>query len=104
MRQGVILKRKRTPMALPPALANAQLPAAPLAVVERLSERGFAAYLVGGCVRDLLRGSPAKDFDVATSARPEEVQRAFPKVIPTGIQHGTVTVLWKGAHVEVTTF
>ncbi len=88
----------------PPPLAQAQLPAPVLQVLTRLSERGFKAYLVGGCVRDLLLGKPAKDFDVATSARPEEVQGAFPKVIPTGIQHGTVTVLVKGVGVEVTTF
>ncbi len=73
-------------------------------VVERLRERGFKAFLVGGCVRDVLRGAHPKDFDVATSARPEQVQRAFSKVIPTGIEHGTVTVLKGTRHIEVTTF
>ncbi len=90
--------------ALPPLLAGASVPPPVLDVLARLTERGYAAYLVGGCVRDLLLGKPAKDFDVATSARPEEVQRCFSKVIPTGIQHGTVTVLSKGVGVEVTTF
>lgn len=73
-------------------------------MLARLKERGFEAYLVGGCVRDMVRGATPKDFDVATSARPEEVQRSFPKTIPTGIEHGTVTVLSQGLPVEVTTF
>jgi len=54
-------------------------------------------------VRDLLRGEPAKDWDVATDARPEEVMRFFKKVVPTGLQHGTVTVIQRGEHYEVTT-
>ncbi len=73
-------------------------------VLTRLKERGFEAYLVGGCVRDMVRGKPPKDFDLATSARPEEVQASFRKTIPTGIEHGTVTVLQRGTPVEVTTF
>ena len=75
-----------------------------MAVLARLKERGFEAYLVGGCVRDMVRRATPKDYDVATSALPQEVQRSFSKTIPTGIEHGTVTVLWKGTHVEVTTF
>lgn len=81
-----------------------QVPGAVLEVVQGLQQGGFRAFLVGGCVRDLLRGSKPKDFDVASSARPEEVQKLFKKVIPTGIEHGTVTVLAQGNHVEVTTF
>jgi tRNA nucleotidyltransferase (CCA-adding enzyme) len=73
-------------------------------VLEGLHAAGFRAFLVGGCVRDLLRGTSPKDFDLATSARPEQVQATFKKVIPTGIEHGTVTVVQKGTHVEVTTF
>ncbi len=73
-------------------------------VVERLQREGHHAYLVGGGVRDLLRGLEPKDYDVATSARPEQVQALFRRVIPTGIQHGTVTVLSGKWHVEVTTF
>lgn len=75
-----------------------------------LRDRGHRAWVVGGSVRDLLRaalaGVPAElqtDWDVATSARPEEVQQAFPRVIPTGIQHGTVTVLMGKHGYEVTT-
>ncbi|HEY8211332.1 MAG TPA: [cytidine(C)-cytidine(C)-adenosine (A)]-adding enzyme, partial [Myxococcaceae bacterium] len=62
------------------------------------------AFLVGGCVRDLVRERAPKDYDVATSALPAQVQALFKKVIPTGIQHGTVTVISRGMHVEVTTF
>jgi len=75
-----------------------------LRVVSRLRERGHQAYLVGGCVRDLLLDRIPKDFDVATSAVPDQVVDSFRKVIPTGIQHGTVTVLAEGTPVEVTTF
>src|SRR3954468_22663653 len=89
---------------LPAALANFEPPAAIREVLETLRRTGHHAYLVGGCVRDLLRGQPPKDYDIATGARPEEVQRAFKKVIPTGIEHGTVTVLSRGMQVEVTTF
>jgi tRNA nucleotidyltransferase (CCA-adding enzyme) len=74
-----------------------------LGICRRLAERGKRGWVVGGCVRDLLRGKPAKDWDIATDARPEEVTRAFSKVIPTGIQHGTVSVLVRGVPYEVTT-
>lgn len=91
-------------MQIPEPLRLAQVPPPVLEVLQGLQAAGFQAFLVGGCVRDLLRGATPKDFDLATSARPEEVQRTFKKVIPTGIQHGTVTVVSKGHHVEVTTF
>jgi len=80
-----------------------RIPEDVLAICRRLAERGKRGWVVGGCVRDLLRGKPAKDWDIATSARPEEVTRAFAKVIPTGIQHGTVSVLVRGVPYEVTT-
>lgn len=85
-------------------LERAAVPPAVLEVVQGLVAAGHEAFLVGGCVRDILREQPPKDFDIATSARPEEVQRAFRRVIPTGIEHGTVTVVVRGIHVEVTTF
>ena len=69
------------------------VPAAVMEVVRGLRGGGYAAFLVGGCVRDMLRGATPKDFDLATSARPEQVQRLFKRVIPTGIEHGTVTVV-----------
>ncbi|MCA9584393.1 MAG: HD domain-containing protein [Myxococcales bacterium] len=71
-------------------------------ICERLRERGKRAWIVGGCVRDALLGKGAADWDVATDARPEELMRSFPKAIPTGLQHGTVTIVSKGHHYEVT--
>lgn len=68
------------------------------------SENGFQCFLVGGAVRNLVSGSEPKDFDFATDALPEQVVRLFRKVIPTGIKHGTVTVLYKNYKFEVTTF
>ena len=88
----------------------AKLPDDVLAVCRRLREAGHAAYLVGGSIRDLLLGRAPGDFDIATSAHPEETLRVFGSryAIPTGLQHGTVTVLAGAAsaprHVEVTTF
>ncbi|HEY1908838.1 MAG TPA: [cytidine(C)-cytidine(C)-adenosine (A)]-adding enzyme [Myxococcaceae bacterium] len=73
-------------------------------VLERLLASGHEAWLVGGGVRDLLLGQAPKDWDVATDAVPEEVVKLFRRVIPTGIAHGTVTVLVPGGQVEVTTF
>mgnify|MGYP006266273531 CR=1 FL=1 len=70
----------------------------------RFDAAGFRCYLVGGALRNLALGHPPTDFDIATDARPETVQALFRKVIPTGIQHGTVTVLYRGGHFEVTTF
>lgn len=72
-------------------------------VLRRLREHGHRGWIVGGCVRDLVRGVPPKDWDVATDARPEVVQGLFPKVIATGLQHGTVTVLVEDRPYEVTT-
>ena len=69
-----------------------------------LSANGFEAHLVGGCVRDLVDGRVPKDFDVATSARTEEVASLFLRTVPTGLKHGTVTVLMGTHAVEVTTF
>lgn len=75
------------------------------AVLQRLEAAGHSAYLVGGCVRDLLLGKQPDDYDMTTSARPEEVLSLFaPHAIPTGLQHGTVTVRWEGQSFEITTF
>jgi tRNA nucleotidyltransferase (CCA-adding enzyme) len=80
-----------------------QIPDDVLEICRRLGERGKRAWIVGGCVRDLLRGGRAKDWDIATDARPEEVVASFRKVIPTGLEHGTVSVLIRGVPYEVTT-
>jgi len=68
------------------------------------ADAGRQCYIVGGAVRDRLIGRPNSDYDAATDARPEEVQKLFRRVVPTGIKHGTVTVLWKGKPIETTTF
>jgi tRNA nucleotidyltransferase (CCA-adding enzyme) len=80
-----------------------QVPPGPLSICKRLGEAGHQAVVVGGCVRDTLAQRRAKDWDVATSAHPDEVMALFRKTIPTGIQHGTITVL-APEPVEVTTF
>ena len=67
-------------------------------------ENGHRLYIVGGAVRDHLLGRPNSDYDFCTDAKPEEVIPMFRRVIPTGIKHGTVTVLFKGESFEVTTF
>jgi tRNA nucleotidyltransferase (CCA-adding enzyme) len=82
----------------------ALVPGDVLEICKRLREKGKRGWIVGGCVRDLLRGKKeAKDWDIATDARPEDVVAMFRKVIPTGLQHGTVTVVVRGRHYEVTT-
>jgi len=92
------------------ARLSASVPDEVRELVRGLSDAGHRAWIVGGCVRDELlaelRGVPTQarnDWDIATSARPEQVQRLFRRVIPTGIQHGTVTVLMNEAQYEVTT-
>lgn len=67
-------------------------------------QNGFSLYIVGGAVRDYFLGISNTDYDFCTNALPEQVISMFKKVIPTGIKHGTVTVLYKGASYEVTTF
>lgn len=71
-----------------------------------LENSGFEAWCVGGCVRDALRGTAPHDWDICTSAMPEETLAAFAdfKTIPTGIKHGTVTVLIGGEPIEITTY
>ncbi|WP_434750581.1 CCA tRNA nucleotidyltransferase [Paenibacillus amylolyticus] len=73
-------------------------------VLHRLNEHGFEAYWVGGCVRDEMLGRAVDDMDITTSASPEQVMALFDDCIPTGLQHGTVTVRSGGYYFEVTTF
>lgn len=76
----------------------------PVQILKTLEDAGFQAYFVGGCVRDILLGRPVHDWDMTTSATPEEMIRLFPKTVPTGLKHGTVLVLDGGRSFEVTTF
>lgn len=69
-----------------------------------LKTKGFSCYLVGGAVRNQLLGLEEKDFDLATDALPEDIIKTFRRVIPTGIKHGTVTVLFNKESYEITTF
>lgn len=75
-----------------------------LSVLNTLTSAGFEAYLAGGCVRDALLSRRPQDWDAATDALPEQVQELFSRTVPTGIAHGTVTVLAGGGKVEVTSF
>jgi len=80
------------------------IPEEVMEILRLLRRHGLIGYVVGGAVRDLLLGNPVSDWDIATNATPERLVRIFPKVIPTGIRHGTVTVLYRGCQCEVTTF
>ena len=82
------------------------LPTSVRTAIERLGARGFSAYAVGGCVRDCFLGRTPQDWDITTSALPEETKEVFSdcRLIETGIEHGTVTVLYDGQPLEITTF
>jgi tRNA nucleotidyltransferase (CCA-adding enzyme) len=73
-------------------------------VLRTLTQNGYEAYIVGGCVRDSLLGIIPSDYDVTTSAKPEEILGLFDKTVPTGLKHGTVTVIIENEPIEVTTF
>ena len=73
-------------------------------IIKTLSSHGYEAYAVGGCVRDSILGKTPSDWDITTSARPEQVKALFAKTIDTGIKHGTVTVMMDKTGYEVTTY
>jgi len=75
-------------------------------ILDRLNEKGFKAYFVGGSLRDALLDKPIKDVDITTSATPEETIEVFSdcKVLPTGLKHGTVFIMYKGEQIEITSF
>lgn len=75
-------------------------------IIRRLEEAGYESWLVGGCVRDLVMRKTPSDWDIASAAPPESVRKVFEgiPVIPTGLKHGTVTVVMDGQRIEVTTF
>ncbi len=75
-----------------------------LQIIRQLQAAGHTAYLAGGCVRDLVRGVPPHDYDIATTATPEQIQALFPKTVPVGAQFGVVLVLAGGYSFEVATF
>ena len=73
-------------------------------ILKIIEKNGYEAYFVGGCVRDYLLDVDFSDIDVTTNALPEQVKEIFGKTIDTGLQHGTVTVIFKGEAYEITTF
>ena len=73
-------------------------------IITTLENAGYEAYAVGGCVRDTLLNKEPDDWDITTSATPEEAKALFPRTIDTGIQHGTITVLIGKETYEVTTY
>ena len=75
-------------------------------IIQELEKCGHEAYMVGGCVRDSVLGRKPHDYDICTSATPDEILKAFPneEIIPTGLQHGTVTILINKEPFEVTTY
>lgn len=73
-------------------------------IIDTLMDCGHEAYAVGGCVRDSILGKSPADWDITTSARPEEIKAIFPRTVDTGIAHGTVTVLMEKSGYEVTTY
>lgn len=81
-----------------------QIPEKVRYILDELKKNQFEGYAVGGCVRDSILGRIPGDWDITTSAKPEEVKRIFRKTVDTGIEHGTVTVIVEGEGFEVTTY
>lgn len=81
-----------------------ELPQKVTYIIDKLTEKGFEAYAVGGCVRDSILARTPQDWDITTSAKPEQVKALFGHTIDTGIQHGTVTVMVDHEGFEVTTY
>ena len=75
-----------------------------MSVIQTLENAGFEAYIVGGCVRDMLLNIAPEDFDITTSATPDEIKKLFPHTVDIGIKHGTVAVIVMGEKIEVTTY
>ena len=83
---------------------NIELPEKVEYVLQTIMQAGYEAYVVGGCVRDSILGRVPGDWDITTSAKPEEIKSLFRRTIDTGIQHGTVTVMLDKDGFEVTTY
>lgn len=81
-----------------------ELPPQAVKILEQLNQQGFEAYVVGGCVRDAVMGRIPQDWDITTSAKPEQVKAIFRRTIDTGLEHGTVTVMMQKEGFEVTTY
>ena len=86
------------------ALRSSEIPPPVRALLALLADSGHRSFLVGGCVRDLLRGRPVADFDVATPATIDELLALFPRAVPIGLHHGTLMVPTRSGPVDVTCF
>ena len=73
-------------------------------IIDVITEAGYEAFAVGGCIRDSILGREPDDWDITTSAKPEQVKELFRRTIDTGIEHGTVTVMLEKEGFEVTTY
>ena len=85
-----------------PSLRSQAIPAPVRALLEQLRDAGHRSFLVGGCVRDMLRGEPVADFDVATPASVDELLALFPRAVPIGLHHGTLMLPTRSGPVDVT--
>ena len=86
-------------------MLNIRIPNGAREIIESLEANGYKAYVVGGCVRDSLLGKAPHDWDICTSAKPEEMEACVPgKIVETGIQHGTITSVMPDGQYEITTF
>ena len=83
-----------------------KLPKSVQLIIHKITESGYEAYAVGGCVRDSLRGCSPNDWDICTSALPEKIEDIFSEfhIIETGLQHGTVTIMIDHIGYEITTY
>lgn len=79
-------------------------PDSAISIIRELRRKGHEAYLVGGCVRDMVMHIEPSDYDIATSARPEEVVKLFPRTENIGVQFGVILVIYQGHAFEVATF
>lgn len=95
------MKRKRIKMF---ESYNAKIPKDAIEIIRCIEQAGHEAYVVGGCVRDMLMDRQPNDWDITTSAKPEEIKKIFKRTYDTGIKHGTVTVILHDEHFEVTTY
>ena len=94
---GIILRGKENRM-------HINIPEDVQFILKRLDRAGYEAYIVGGCTRDSILGKLPQDWDITTSAMPEQVKELFSRTIDTGIRHGTVTVMIGATGYEVTTY
>ena len=83
-----------------------EIPSGANEIIHSLQNNGYEAFLVGGCVRDSILGRPIHDYDITTSATPDEMMEVFndKRIIKTGLQHGTITIVINGEGYEVTTY